>query len=99
VLVKPEMLGRVTAIDFGFGLAAEALSAIVTGLLLDKFGYTPDHVAFLMGYLALLFFASWSCYCVFGSSSALRTTYSYANVNISQEKSIIEKTETTGLLA
>ena len=49
--MKPDMLGRVAAIDVGLGLAAEAFSAVITGFLLDDFGFTARYVCTATGFV------------------------------------------------
>lgn len=99
VLVKPDMLGRVAAIDVGLGLAAEAFSAVITGFLLDDFGFTARYVCTATGFAAVILFAMWLCYSVFASETALRTTFSYATVKISKENVNDQITERSQLLA
>jgi Bacterial protein of unknown function (DUF894). len=71
--VKPEMLGRVVAIDYGFALAAEACSAMIAGLLQDNYNVKPREVSTVMGMEALFFFMLWYCYSAFGSNAVFQT--------------------------
>lgn len=97
--MKPDMLGRVAAIDVGLGLAAEAFSAVITGFLLDDFGFTARYVCTATGFAAVILFAMWLCYSVFASETALRTTFSYATGKISKENVNDQITERSQLLA
>jgi MFS family permease len=72
LVVKPEMLGRVVAIDYGFALAAEASSAMVAGLLQDNYKLKPRDVSSIMGIEALFFFIVWTCYSTFGSEAVFQ---------------------------
>jgi len=55
-VVKPDMLGRVLAVDYGLALLSEASSAVVAGLMLDDLGFSAMKVCIIMGMIAILFF-------------------------------------------
>lgn len=67
--VKPEMLGRVIALDYGFALAAEGSSSMIAGLLQDDLGLSARQVSLIMGVLACVFFGMWLIYGIFCSNA------------------------------
>lgn len=60
LVVKDEMLGRVVAMDFGFALLSEALSATCAGMLQDIFHLSARQISQIMGYTALVMFVTWA---------------------------------------
>ncbi len=59
---KPEMLGRVMAVDYGLALTGESLSAMLVGILQDKWGMSAMEVCLYMGYIAMFLFILWFVY-------------------------------------
>jgi hypothetical protein len=59
---KPDMLGRVIAVDFALALFGESFSALLVGEILDGLGFTAREVSLLMGYTAVFIFVLWSIY-------------------------------------
>ena len=59
VVVSPDMLGRVLAVDYGLALLSEATAAAIAGLLLDNLSLSPMQVSLIMGILGGSFFVSW----------------------------------------
>ena len=87
--VQPDMLGRVTAIEYGLALASEAFSATISGLLQDDFGLSARQVSSIMGVVGLCFFAMWLCYRIFGSAALLQTPHHLDTVQLSTEKDVV----------
>ena len=55
-----KLLGRVSSFDSGVAMFAEALSALVGGMLMDKEGISSEELSFVLGVLGLVFFIVWS---------------------------------------
>ena len=51
-----KLLGRVSSFDSGVAMFAEALSALVGGMLMDKEGISAEELSFVLGVLGLVFF-------------------------------------------
>lgn len=58
---KPDMLGRVMAVDYALALTSEASSAMLAGTLLDL-PQTPYQVSIVLSYIATFFFIVWVLY-------------------------------------
>mmetsp|Transcript_928 Transcript_928/g.1222 ORF Transcript_928/g.1222 Transcript_928/m.1222 type:complete len:231 (+) Transcript_928:144-836(+) len=66
----PDMLGRVSSVEFGLALIAECSSAFIAGVLQDDYGWSPQQVCTGIGFLGLLFLAGWSLFHVLGKGAA-----------------------------
>mmetsp|Transcript_15811 Transcript_15811/g.19277 ORF Transcript_15811/g.19277 Transcript_15811/m.19277 type:complete len:525 (-) Transcript_15811:130-1704(-) len=62
---RPDMLGRVMALDYGLALAGESVSAMLAGILQDNFGMSAMEVSNVFGGVAFFLFILWSlhAYC------------------------------------
>ena len=63
---KPDMLGRVMAVDYGLALTGESLSALIVGILQDRMGMSAMKVSSFMGYIAVFMFVLWLAYRLHG---------------------------------
>ena len=63
---EPEMLGRVTAVEYALGLLSEATTAFFCGFLLDFVGLTPSQVSLLSGCTGAFWVLAWSFYHISG---------------------------------
>uniref|UniRef100_A0A7R9W1B8 Major facilitator superfamily (MFS) profile domain-containing protein n=1 Tax=Pseudictyota dubia TaxID=2749911 RepID=A0A7R9W1B8_9STRA len=59
VFSAPEMLGRVTAVDYALATMGEATSAFLAGVLQDNFGLTAEGVSLAMAVLGLILSVAW----------------------------------------
>lgn len=55
----PEMLGRVTAVEYSLATMGEAVSALLAGLLQDALGFTAEGVSLTMAILGLVLTVAW----------------------------------------
>lgn len=62
IMCKDEMLGRVSAIDYGLATASEALSALMAGFLQDDIHMTAREVGFVMSIIAFVSWLLWLHY-------------------------------------
>lgn len=58
---KPDMLGRVMAVDYALALTSEASSAMLAGILLDL-PQSPYQVSIVLSYIATFLFIVWVLY-------------------------------------
>ena len=56
------MLGRVTSVDYALALTGEALSAMLVGVLQDKYDMSAMEVSRVMGYAAVVLVLVWMAY-------------------------------------
>jgi MFS family permease len=66
---SPEMLGRVTSIDYSAAVLAEALSAIAAGIIQDSVGLTAEQISLILGAVGVLFFIFWAIYDIRGGAN------------------------------
>ena len=69
VLSEPQMLGRVLSVDYGLALASESFSAVIAGVLQDKYGLNANQVSAVFAILGLMAFGIWFSYHVLWSGS------------------------------
>ena len=69
MLSKPDLLGRVLALEFSLAMLVDAAVATVTGKLHDN-GFTASQLSSGAGALSGLMFATWSIYHLFGRGAA-----------------------------
>lgn len=81
--VLPQMLGRVTSIDYSAALLTETLSAFAAGYLQDDFGLSAEQVSALLGVFGLFQTVLWVVWdlCNRGAASA-------AAVELDNEKKV-----------
>ncbi len=65
-------MGRVLAIDTGLSTTVEGVSALISGLMQDKFGLNAKQVSALFGMLAFIFFFMWAGYAMVASKDLFR---------------------------
>jgi len=63
---KPGMLGRVVALDYAIAEFSEGATAVLAGVLQDKYGMSPQAVALVMAAIAAFFCVVWLTYHVCG---------------------------------
>ena len=68
---KPDILGRVVAIDYVLATASEALSATLAGMIQDDLGYNAREVSLLLSLIALISLIYWIWYSVYGRGTHL----------------------------
>jgi MFS family permease len=68
-LTRPDLLGRILALEFGLSMLSDAAAATLTGHLKDR-GYTPSQLSSGVGAVSGLFFCGWSIYHLFGRGAA-----------------------------
>ena len=69
MLTRPDLLGRILALEFGLSMLTDAAAATLTGHLKDR-GYTPSQLSSGVGAVSGLFFCVWSIYHLFGCGAA-----------------------------
>lgn len=72
-LVRPDMLGRVLAVDYGLALLFEASSAVCVGWFLDEIGLTTMQVCIILGCVAVIFFFIWWLFSIYGGDQTIKT--------------------------
>ena len=66
----PDMLGRVSSLDYSAALLTEGLSAVMAGLLQDHYGLSAEDVSLLQGLCCAMLLITWSSYHFNGGGAA-----------------------------
>lgn len=67
---SPQMLGRVFSIDSALGIIGESVSALASGQLEDRYGWTPEKVCRGLGILGSVLFFGWTLFHINGGGAA-----------------------------
>ena len=93
MLAKPEILGRVIAIDTGLGYLADSCSAIIVGMLQDDLGMSAGEACKVLGFMALFFFVTLSTYGYFASDKLFGPRIAHRKKNDDIDFSLFEDTD------
>jgi hypothetical protein len=66
----PDMLGRVASIDYSAALLTEGLSAVLAGLLQDRYSLSAEEVSLLQGVACTVLLFVWCAYHFNGGGAA-----------------------------
>lgn len=91
----PQMLGRVSSIDYALALLSEALSAYVAGATLDGTALSPGALSICLGYVGCFLSLCWLIYNNLGRGAAVydekKVNHTFSDTSDSPESSVAEK--------
>lgn len=67
----PQMLGRVTSIEYSAALLGEATSAVAAGIFQDDIGMTAEQVSAVLGFFGMVLLSLWAYYDYRGGGAAV----------------------------
>ncbi|GKY94491.1 hypothetical protein MPSEU_000415000 [Mayamaea pseudoterrestris] len=89
----PEMLGRVSSIEYSAALLAEGVSAVMAGFLQDRFNVSANNVSLLQGFGCALLLTAWSFYHFSGGGA----TYDALDKDDSSTVSLTEQEDSSSV--